>query len=592
MKIQQRPNIFISHKQKENSKQKNNNTAKEYNNNSLDIQSAYNIAFSGLLKKEPQHQDVSRNPETITMTPNQPYKISEDMTFQLGNFYMSLSEPYLQNLLNELQKGQEIIIGRNEISSTAMDSSVSRQHLKLARNKKNELIATDLGSRNGTKIFPNFVAPETYNSFQLQPHIYYLLPENSILELAGSYINLDDIKSYFKKPNQTLILGRNSDADIQTNNNKISKKHLSIEKHPKGYIVKDLGSRNGTRFHAIGKKVQYNHDMKDIYETCQLQPGVPTRIPNNSQLYLGDNFTIDTRNNNILSMLEEKDEITIGKSSGNDITVNNFYSQIDDYHLKLQKDGNDIVATALSGKHNSFVVPHNRIQAFYNGVSNIHLGQANIGDCYLLSTLFAMSHNPKGQRMLYEMVRVDNNGNYIVEFHNQEPISVKPEELDGQKKGKNEKRSVSGDLAIKAIERAYAKMIKNPVRDLSKSNQTLFLDIDDGGVPTTALEKMTGLKSKKYNTRSSDTEKILHQIKQHGMEKFILTCSTYNHGKYKGYMDKNHNFIERHAYAVYDIDTDNRQISIINPHNTKFYYTISWDDFITMFDNIYVAYTN
>ena len=235
---------------------------------------------------------------------------------------------------------------------------------------------------------------------------------------------------------------------------------------------------------------------------------------------------------------------------------------------------------------------HNRIKPFYCDLSELELSQANVGDCYLLSTIYGMSRSKKGRELLENMVKVDEQGNYIVSFHNKEPIKVRLDELDGQKKDNQEKRSVSGDLGIKAIERAYAKMLKQ--EDFraylpNGSNQTMFLKIDDGGFMSTALRKMTGIPSQKVYGKNNNIKNIFYRLSQN-LDNYIVTCSTYDQGRYGKYMDPQGLFLCKHAYSIKSIDTRNQTVEIVNPHNTRKTIHISWDSFQDMFD--YLCYAN
>ena len=197
-----------------------------------------------------------------------------------------------------------------------------------------------------------------------------------------------------------------------------------------------------------------------------------------------------------------------------------------------------------------------------------------------------MSRSKKGRKLLEDMVQVDRQGNYIVTFYKKEPIKVKLEELDGQRKDNQEKRSVSGDLGIKAIERAYAKMLKEEERNIFSPNDynpTMFAQIDDGGFMSVALEKMTGIKSKSIYGKNPAVFSSLYKLSQN-LDDYIVTCSTYSKGRYGRYMDPRNLFIAKHAYSIKSIDTNNKTVEIVNPHNTKKTHHISWWEFQDMFD--------
>lgn len=426
-------------------------------------------------------------------------------------------------------------------------------------------------------------AKKVETPIKMTPMKEYLISDDAKFRLGGNYtisLTNPEINDAIKKlkPNEKIILGRDG-FFLSGMNDYISRKHLEISKNRKGQLIaKDLNSLNGT---TIEKQ-----DHLEIKNSTieQLVPHKKTIIPADAQLKLGSDLIIDMRNKNILNLLDENDEIEIGRSKECDIVIDNFHEYTSRKHLSLSKRNGQIFATDLGSKNGTYIIPKNKIKPFYNGAKNIELSQANIGDCYLLSTIYAMSRSDAGAKMLENMVNIDDNGNFIVSFANSYPITIKPDELDGQESfwDNKKKRSVSGDLGIKALERAYGRMIKK-----FKGYRTMFCDLDNGGFTDTALFKMTGLTSTKiFNSDKEKLYKTLSEIKENGLNSYIITCSTPSQGKYGKYMDPQKLFISKHAYAVSDINTDKHKITIVNPHNTKKKYTISWDDFSKMFSSM------
>ncbi len=307
-------------------------------------------------------------------------------------------------------------------------------------------------------------------------------------------------------------------------------------------------------------------------------------LPDVAQVLIENSYMLNTRNPYLEKVLAEKGEALIGSNPLCNIQVPNFYNGIANHHLLLKKTPNGIVVENVSGTNAKVeVVPKSEIKPFATGVSDIKLAQGNIGDCFVLSQLYALSHSPKGQQYLEKMVSIDENANYVVSFCNSEPITIKPDELYGEKyKDGTSKTPVKGDLTIRAIERAYAKLIKH------KNDRANFARLDEGGFPQEALYRMTGLSSTVYPIKNNAAP-ILQKIEQKGIENYILTCSTPTQGKYGKYMDSEGKFITSHAYAVKSINTDEGSIEIVNPHNTKMSEEISIQDFQNMFDFVYAA---
>ena len=346
-------------------------------------------------------------------------------------------------------------------------------------------------------------------------------------------------------------------------------------------IINSIQSTNNYIFRKFGNDISYQADLSNAQESKQLTKGQKTLIPNNSQLILGNLYTLNLRNPNLKSMLEQKQKILIGTTPHSNIPVNDFYSDVDRQHLILEKSKDGIIAQDISNDSKTSIIPRCRITSFLTGCQNITMAQQNIGDCYLLASIYSLSHTPKGQNILKDMVKIDTAGNYIVMFKNQRPIIVKPDELDGETyKNGTVKHCVLGDLSLRAIERAYAKLIKTPL------NIANLQQLNRGGFPQIAILALTGLPTK-ITPISKDIDNCLSDIERQGTENTILMCSTPSKKIYGEYMDSDKKFITSHAYAIKSINSKNRTIEIVNPHNTRISETISFDKFKETFDFLY-----
>ncbi len=545
----------------------------------------------------------------INMIPYQEYLIDENTVFESSGFKIDLASEDLQNRIKYLRANESLIIGNEAIRTRNMPNTISRRHLRISKNRYGELSACDLNSLNGTKIKANIQTIYPNQGKQkLESGQYYLLPKNAVISAYNEKIHLSNYGNKINSlaPNEKLIIGRSQDADIVIDNQFVSSKHIELRKFADKVLVKDLHSTNGTSFEYCEQTPQPFPIINQMYfrpngemviaeppandyrytkTVTRLKKHLPTKIPQDCQISLGKHFCIDIRNKNILKLLNERGRIEIGRNSTNDIIIDGFYDDASRKHLILERRGNDILATDISSTETD-IIPKNQIKAFPNGVNDLVFGQSNIGDCYLLSTLYALSITPEGRKYIEKMVSVDDNGNYIVNFYDSfMQISVAPEDLDGQKMGLSEKRSVCGALGLRAIERAYGRMIRPP----REEEMTLFADIDEGGWPENALKKMTGLKSKVHNLKRTNIYQTLYNICSNGFYNHVLTCSTPNNGQYNGCVDPQLRFIKNHAYGIKHIDDRNQTIEIVNPHNTKNSITINWNEFSQYFDYLNVA---
>lgn len=316
-------------------------------------------------------------------------------------------------------------------------------------------------------------------------------------------------------------------------------------------------------------------------ETRILKNGNKQIIPNGAQIWLGKTYTLDTRNPQISGLIDKRGSIIIGSNSNCNIPVDSFYNGIAPKHAQLTKTQDGICVQCLSDRGMK-VVSGNDIKPFLTGVENLPMSQGNIGDCYLLATIYALSHNTKGQEMLKNMVNIDKDGNYIVTFKNQKPICVKPDELDGETYNDGTvKYSVAGDLSLRAIERAYAKLIRKPYNNFNMQQLNM------GGYPEDALYTLTGIEADVLPA-GQGLESILKKPAAETAN-YILLCSTPSKGNFGRYMDSEKRFISAHAYAMKSIDAKNKTVEIVDPHDTRVSETISLDEFKNMFDCIYYA---
>ena len=588
----------ISQKQKKQKEAQNKNLGSvSYKKNE------YNVSFYGYMPKMGNIYKGQIIPEDIKMQPMQEYRINEDSVFECTDFHIDLASDGLKSKVKALKNGESFIIGRDAIKLENMPDTMSRRHLKISKNKYGQLTACDLNSTNGTTLKSNVeTLPLNDGKKELKAGKYYLLPFNAVISAHKEKIHLNEYKNLINSTEKgtAIVVGRGENSDIKLDSKFVSYYHMSLEPYNGQVLVRDLHSTNGSSFEyceqssplrpprpdeLLPAPKHYQNDYFNIYNTTELQKGIPTRIPNDSQIYLGHHFTLDMRNPNILNLLNQKGEIKIGRGDSCDLVISDFYSHVSREHLKLEKKGNDIIATDLNAMNASQIIPKNRIKAFNGGVADIKLGQHNIGDCYLLANIYALSRSPKGQQILENMVSVDNDGNYIVKLYSSNnPIVIRPEQLDGQSVNGTNKVCVSGDLGIRAIERAYGRMVNN----FANTGRTLYMQIDDGGYPDVALKKLTGIDSKSYNIKRTNIHSKLFEISTNGLDNYVLTCST-PRGKFNGYVDYQRRFNGQHAYGIKNIDPYTQTIEIINPHNTMFSKTITWNEFSELFDYLHAG---
>ena len=545
-----------------------------------EVKKTEKISFYGLFNKKPIDTRLLFSPVDVHV--GERYLVEPDSILMLGNNIISLGDKKIKEDIESLSPNQKMIIGKTYLGLHPVNRFVADDHLCIKKDRKNQIFVSQLNENYSTKIMPNIICPASLEEpFDIEPFKYYEIPIYSALKLGPKTINLADYKEEIAnlRNGESLIAGRDNNVDIKIDGDTTSRRHFEIKKMNDKYYVKDLNSLNGTSF----EKLTYPNNDTD--EIITLKKNVPTKVKKDSQIYLGHDFTIDLRNKNILNLLQQKGNLSVGRSPDADIVVPDFYNKVSRRHLDITLHNNEIYVTDLNSMNDTQIIPKSKIKPFYEGVKNIQLEQGNIGDCFMLVNLYALSKNPVGRVYLENMVKIDDDGNYIVCFYNNPPISVPLEQLDGQKIGNTEKICVSGELGIRAIERAYGKKLNN-FRDYGK---TLMMEIDHGGKILDALWDLTGIYGKSYRTTSINIGAKLEELSKIPMDNQLLFCSSYNQGKYGDYVDPQHQFIEKHAYAIKSVDNYNRMVEVINPHNTKTSYWVPFYEFSEIFDYLYVV---
>lgn len=246
-----------------------------------------------------------------------------------------------------------------------------------------------------------------------------------------------------------------------------------------------------------------------------------------------------------------------------------------------------------------------KIEQLFGNNEDLIFKQANIGDCYLLTSLYSMWRNPTGKNILQNMIKNADDG-YRVVFnaypHNS--ITVKFSELDGQVFNGEKLNSVDGCDALKIIERAYGKLRKSLTRQSSNTS----LKIVEGGHQQECLLDLFGNKAKPIriasDTNISTTLKTnpdLIKKSEYLLEKFANNPEKYTLGAYtptipnnecywyqfsrgdKKYARLIHN---HHAYAIRDVNPIKRLINIVNPYDTSKVSEYTYDEFFQVFRGI------
>lgn len=242
------------------------------------------------------------------------------------------------------------------------------------------------------------------------------------------------------------------------------------------------------------------------------------------------------------------------------------------------------------------------------GVKDLHFKQHAIGDCYFLSSIYALSRHPKGQEILSKMIIPRSNGSFRVIFpgYPDIPITVTRAEVREFK----EMGIKEGPEGLKILERAYSELRRHIDNDVVNFSREGALN---GGFGHRALRHLTGGESKslsshgevfaKHSDIAITAEKLLNQLAREP-ENLVVTAGTPSRGPYKVerinaqggdefsnkyiyFMDSEHRFFCNHSYAVVGVNPQARKVTVVNPHDTQTQiYTLSYEKFMQIFDCI------
>ena len=81
-------------------------------------------------------------------------------------------------------------------------------------------------------------------------------------------IQEEDRERLFTIGDRPIVIGRAPDCDLHLPNESISRQHARIAREDEGWLLRDLGSKNGSRVNTfqVGEQVLRNGDRIDLGE--------------------------------------------------------------------------------------------------------------------------------------------------------------------------------------------------------------------------------------------------------------------------------------------------------------------------------------
>ncbi len=230
-------------------------------------------------------------------------------------------------------------------------------------------------------------------------------------------------------------------------------------------------------------------------------------------------------------------------------------------------------------------------ELFPIGLKNLTFSQGKIGNCFLLASIWALSQNIEGKKLLAALIK-HKNSDYKVYFPGTHVTITLPPHQASMSNGVY--TNTFGINGIHVLERAYAelrgKYALTPKASLEDSTK--------GGHIREAMQVLTGWKMiyPSYDEVTRDifgVERYVPEewkgcfkLKSENPQRYIMTAGTLGNESDPSVEVSGNLLHPQHAYAVQSINESDQTINIVDPHNTSHIITIGYQDFFKCFGAI------
>lgn len=209
-----------------------------------------------------------------------------------------------------------------------------------------------------------------------------------------------------------------------------------------------------------------------------------------------------------------------------------------------------------------------------NGKLDEAFSQGDAGDCWLLSSILAMSYSESGKQVLSDSITPLANGDIKVSFDgNKTEYTVSESELIEQNKQFGDKTSYysTGDDDVLAVELAIEKMVADD------SVNTKF-SIADGGNPYSVFKTFGADELKIASAKDELNEALAH------FQDIENDCSMT-----LGVIEQSVCGLKaNHAYTVKNVDDEN--VTLIDPWDTSEEITVNRTDLINSYEHLNIIH--
>lgn len=345
-----------------------------------------------------------------------------------------------------------------------------------------------------------------------------------------------------------------------------------------GKNIKDIEKNKPTDSYSLIKKYRQVYKNHNIFEDLIYDNGLSKE---NKIKYI-TKLTNDIAVHYNLSGVFNQDLLVEFNSA-----INQYANATKDNEDELQEKILDIIKSITKRKYYNSQKANNKDA---NGKIDSDFEQGQVGDCWLLAVIKAISLKEKGLKTLNDSISVDKNGNvsvYLKGVHKKYTFSKT--EIESR-------RDLSrGDLDVRAIEMAVERYIKETgAGDLTNNSYSL-----NGNHETFAYKLLLGTygayqseeeRKNAYKTPLSSISGRNIQFNNSLLEDFnnpnkiycVSACGDKETIILSDNEDSNAVLMTDHAYTV--VKSDAKYVYLINPHNSAEIFEVEREQFLKFFN--------
>ena len=551
---------------------------------------------------EPQNAFNGRlhGSEFVEISPNAKLKVGENFV-DLENLPANLKQK-----IDNLVDGQEIKIGRNDI--TPSDMTISSEHLIIK--KENGILRIKDISTNGTTVMnsANFIA---YNEIQSLKSMNHNFNTPEFTSLETKFLNASDndfvLLNKLMKSNTFNVQShrfKNIMGSTNSNNKIILEKFLDNPSSiKKGKFISEQVSAQDIEILML-----FNRNNTDVESLISSRTNINNFLDN-----------VDTQLNELrksyglfgTSNKEIADAIQYGRTrmaNGYTVECNASINVLDD--LENLVHGKDYIAHFGTNEtpHTMFAKTQTGDVASINGTMYVNDGekmvklnvgedtfremfppvkrfsthQGAIGDCYLVTSINILANSKSGRAKLYQMVGEEYQNGKKVYYTKMANGNGKKEYFQRWTSKGNDMKDKNG-LAL--IEQGYC--MNSERHSLDHRNVTRIMLANEGGSGK-ALTGLTGAPIRSISDKKIMGQKLKELANRDDVFMFTGTITKNSQG-HDHVLNGSYDIHQRHAYSVLGYNETTKTVKIANPWHSGVTIDVPFDIFMENYNCIQIA---